>query len=132
MLEQVKGLRRDPTGLNFTGAAGGLGGALWSELGAELVAGAQFMMVRIGFDARMKASRALVVGEGRMDSTTLLGKAPGEAATRARQAGIPCAAVCGENALDPMEERIIDLQLVVEAGDPASLREAGRLLAKAM
>ncbi|CAB4880431.1 MAG: glycerate kinase [Actinobacteria bacterium] len=129
MVQQAKSMRKDPTGINYTGAAGGIGGALWSECGAELVAGAQFVMDRVNFDARMRASRAVIVGEGRMDSSTLLGKAPGEAATRARQAGVPCAAVCGVNALDPVEERIIDLQVVIEAGDLKQLRAAGRTLA---
>ena len=129
MLAQAKSFRRNPVDVNYTGAAGGIGGALWSECGADLVAGAQFVMERVNFDARMRASRAVIVGEGRMDSSTLLGKAPGEAATRARQAGVPCAAVCGINALDAVEERIIDLQVVVEAGDLPSLVLAGQRLA---
>jgi hypothetical protein len=33
------------------------------------------------------------------------------------------------NALDLVEERIIDLQVVIEAGDLAALRAAGRTLA---
>jgi glycerate kinase len=122
-------LRKDPRGIMYTGAAGGVSGALWSEYGASLVPGAPFVLDRIGFDKRMRASRAVIVGEGRMDSTTLLGKAPGEAATRARQAGVPCAAVCGVNELEPIEARIIDLQVVIEAGQPDTLREAGERLA---
>ena len=130
--EVASTLRKDPRGVMYTGAAGGVSGALWSEYGASLVPGAQFVLDRIGFDRRMRSSRAVIVGEGRMDSTTLLGKAPGEAATRARQAGVPCAAVCGQNALDPIEARIIDLQYVVEAGDPAAFRLAGEQLAGLM
>lgn len=125
-------LRKDPRGVMHTGAAGGVSGALWSEYGAALVSGAPFVLDRIGFDRRMRASRAVIVGEGRMDSTTLLGKAPGEAATRARQAGVPCAAICGQDALDPIEARIIDLQYVIEAGDPAGFRAAGERLASLM
>ena len=122
-------LRRDPRGVTHTGAAGGIAGALWAEHGAKLVPGSNLVLDRIGFDRRMRASRAVIVGEGRMDSTTLLGKAPGEAATRARQAGVPCAAVCAVDALDPVEARIIDLQYVIEAGNPRALRAAGERLA---
>ena len=122
-------LRKDPRGVMYTGAAGGVSGALWAEYGAKLVPGAPFVLDRLGFDKRMRASRAVIVGEGRMDSTTLLGKAPGEAATRARQAGVPCAAICGQNALDLIGARIIDLQYTVEAGDPDAFRAAGQQLA---
>ena len=125
-------LRKDPRGVMYTGAAGGVSGALWAEYGASLVPGAPFVLDRLGFDKRMRASRAVIVGEGRMDSTTLLGKAPGEAATRARQAGVPCAAICGQNALEPIAARIIDLQYTLEAGDPDGFRAAGQRLAELM
>ncbi|MEI6662807.1 MAG: glycerate kinase [Actinomycetes bacterium] len=125
----AEGLRRDPRGVAMTGAAGGLAGALWSECGAELKLGANEVLSTVDFDRRMRASRAVIVGEGQLDSTTLLGKAAGEAATRARQAGVPCAAVCGSNRLDPIEARILDLQVVIEASDIASLEAAGRKLA---
>ncbi len=129
MLAQVKGMRKDPLGIDYTGGAGGVSGILWSEAGAELLPGAPYVMERVGFDERMRASRSIIVGEGRLDSSTLIGKAPGEAATRARQAGFGCAAVCGVNGLDLVEERIIDLQVVIEAGDLKALREAGKELA---
>jgi len=129
MVRQAKGMRKDPTGVNYTGGAGGVSGILWSEAGGELLPGAPYVMERLRFDERMRASRSVIVGEGRMDSSTLIGKAPGEAATRARQAGFGCAAVCGANALDLVEERIIDLQVVIEAGDLKSLQAAGKTLA---
>ena len=40
--------------------------------------GAAFVLDALGFDDRMRASRAVVVGEGRLDRTTLAGKAAGE------------------------------------------------------
>ncbi len=129
MVDQAKTMRKDPIGVNYTGGAGGVSGVLWSEAGAELLPGAPYVMERVGFDERMRASRSVIVGEGRLDSSTLIGKAPGEAATRARQAGFGCAAVCGVNGLDLVEERIIDLQVVIEAGDLKALRAAGQTLA---
>lgn len=130
MARQAERMRKDPRGIDRTGAAGGLAGALWSECGAELVAGAPWVMNELGFNRRLLSSRSLIVGEGRLDASTLLGKAPGEAATRARQAGFGCAAVCGVNGLEPIEERILDLQAVVEAGTPSELQAAGARLAE--
>jgi glycerate kinase len=125
-------LPRDPRGVPRTGAAGGLAGGLWAVHGAVLEAGAPFVLDLLDFDARMRAARAVVVGEGRMDAQSLLGKAAGEAATRARQAGVPCHAVVGSNALDPLDRRILDLQVVLEATDLAELEAAGKELAAAL
>ena len=70
----------------------------------------------------MRASRAVVTGEGKLDEQTLEGKLVGEIGTRARQAGVPLHAIVGTDALDPFGKRIIDLQRTIEATD---LRGAG-------
>jgi glycerate kinase len=129
-LQQLaRSYRRDPRGVPFTGAAGGLSGGLWSELGAQLVPGAAFVLDEIGFDARMHEARAVITGEGRLDFQSLAGKAVSEVATRCRQAGVPCHAVVGQLDLDLFSRRILDLQRVLEAGTPAALEQAGRELA---
>lgn len=125
---QAAGLPRDPRGVPMTGCAGGLSGGLWAVHGARLVPGAAFVLDALGFDARARAARAVVTGEGRLDAQTLEGKAVGEAAIRCRQHGVPCHAVVGVDALDPFEQRILDIQTIDEAGDPAALEEAGRRL----
>jgi len=122
-------LPRDPRGVAHGGAGGGLAGALWAACDARLEAGAPFVLERLDFDARMRAARAVVVGEGRLDLGTLAGKAPGEVATRARQAGVPCFAAVGSRTLDAFGARILDLQAVLEAGDGQALETAGRRLA---
>ena len=122
-------LARDPRGVAMTGAAGGLAGGLWAQLGAELVAGAPFVLDLLGFDRRMRASRAVVTGEGRLDQQSLAGKLVSEVATRARQAGVPCHAVVGRLELDLFGLRMLDLEAVLEAGTPEALRVAGRRLA---
>lgn len=125
-------LPRDPRGVPRTGAAGGLAGGLWATYGARLVAGADFVLDELGFDDRMRAARFVVVGEGRLDDTTLQGKAAGEAATRARQAGVPCHAVVGQDGLDLLGRRILDLQHVLEATTLDELEAAGERLAAAL
>ena len=49
----------------------------------------------------MRAARAVVTGEGKLDEQTLEGKLVSEIATRARQAGVPCYAIVGTRELDP-------------------------------
>jgi glycerate kinase len=121
-------LPRDPRGVPMTGCAGGLSGGLWAAHGAVLEPGAPWVLDALGFDARMRAARAVVTGEGKLDEQTLEGKLVGEIGTRARQAGVPLHAVVGRDALDPFGKRIIDLQRVYEAGDVAALEAAGEAL----
>jgi glycerate kinase len=121
---------RDPRGVPMTGAAGGLSGGLWAAFGAELVPGAAFVLDAIGFDERMRAARAVVTGEGRLDQQSLAGKAVSEVATRARQAGVPSFAIVGQRALDAFGQRILDLQVVLEAGTPQQLGTAARKLSE--
>lgn len=116
----------------MTGAAGGLAGGLWAAFGAELAPGASFVLDEIGFDARMRAARAVVTGEGRLDSQSLAGKLVSEIATRARQAGVPCYAIVGSRELDAFGTRILDLQTVLEATTARQITAAGRRLATAL
>jgi glycerate kinase len=121
-------LPKDPRGLPMTGAAGGLSGGLHACFGAKLEPGAPFILNALDFDARMRAARAVIVGEGRLDATTLEGKIAGEIATRARQAGVPCHAIVGTNAIDRFSARILDLQVILEASTPDELEAAGERL----
>ena len=118
-------LPRDPRGVPMTGAAGGLSGGLWAAHGAALEPGAPWILDALDFDARMRAARAVVTGEGKLDEQTLEGKLVGEIGTRTRQAGVPLHAVVGRDALDAFGKRIIDLQVVLEAGTAEALEAAG-------
>jgi glycerate kinase len=120
---------RDPRGMAMTAAAGGLAGGLWANLGAALEPGATFVLEALDYDARMRAAAAVIVGEGQLDRTSLEGKVLGEAATRARQAGVPCFAIVGTNALDPFDSRILDLQRVLEAPTLDAMADAAASLA---
>ncbi|MGI9100798.1 MAG: glycerate kinase [Solirubrobacteraceae bacterium] len=110
-------------------APGALAVRLRDERGARLVAGAPFVLEALGFDARMRAAHAVVVGEGRLDRSTLHGRVAGEIATRARQSGVPCHAVVGVDAIDRFDARILDLQAIVEASTISGLELAGEALA---
>lgn len=123
---------RDPRGVPMTGAAGGLSGGLWAVFGAQLVPGAAFVLDEVGFDARMRAARAVVTGEGRLDMQSLVGKVVSEVATRARQSGVPCHAIVGSRELDSMGARILDLDRVIEASTVQELEAAGTALAEVL
>ena len=127
--DQARRLPRDPRGVPMTGAAGGLSGGLWAELGAELVPGAQFVLDAVEFDRRMRAARAVVTGEGKLDQQSLAGKLVSEISTRARQAGVPCHAIVGTRELDSFGVRVLDLQAVLEASTPRQISTAARRLA---
>ena len=77
----------------------------------------------------MRRARAVIVADSRLAESTLRGSATFEIATRARQAGVPAYAVTGGNALDLLDARILDLQVILEAHDIRGLRNAGRKLA---
>jgi glycerate kinase len=118
-----------PRGVPMAGAAGGLAGGLWAKLDAELIAGAAFVLDALDFDRRMLASRAVIVGEGRLDATSLQGKIAAEIATRARQHGVPAHAIVGSCAIDRFDARILDLQEILQAGDEAAIERAAAALA---
>jgi glycerate 2-kinase len=127
---QARRLPRDPRGVPMTGAAGGLSGGLWAAFGAELVSGAAFVLDAVGFDARMRAAKAVITGEGKLDEQSLVGKVVSEVATRARQSGVPCHAVVGTRALDAMGARVLDLDYILEATNLEEMEAAGRRLAE--
>ncbi len=125
-------LKRDPRGVPMTGAAGGLSGGLWAQYGAALEPGAPFVLDALDFDERMRAARAVVTGEGRMDEQTLQGKLVGEIGTRTRQAGVPLHAIVGRDDLDGFGKRMIDLQMVQEATNLEEMEAAGERLGRAL
>lgn len=128
--EQAARMACDPRGRPLTGAAGGLSGGLWAAYGARLERGASFVLDALDFDRRLRRARAVVVGEGRLDASTLEGKVAAEISTRARQTGVPAHAVVGSNAMTRFDARILDLQAIIEAGDEAALERAGARLAE--
>lgn len=123
---------RDPRQEPMTGAAGGLAGGLWAAFGAELVSGASFVLEALDFDQHVRAARAVVTGEGRLDHQSLAGKLVSEVAARARQAGTPCHVVVGSDALPADERPTLGVGFVLEAGTAEALEDAGRQLAESL
>jgi glycerate kinase len=82
------------------GAAGGVGFAAISLLGARLRPGADVVQELTGLEPAIQGADLVLTGEGSLDEQTLRGKAPAGVAAAARRAGVPVVAVAGRCLLD--------------------------------
>lgn len=99
------------------GAGGGVGAAL-ASLGAELVAGAPLVLDLIGFHERLRDTELVVTGEGTVDRSTWMGKAPAAVLSACREAGMRCIVFGGRVVEGPT-----DVELRALGGDPAGARD---------
>ncbi|MGI9020396.1 MAG: glycerate kinase family protein [Solirubrobacterales bacterium] len=122
-------LPRDPRGVEMTGAAGGLAGGRWAELGAKLRGGADAVIEAVGFERRLASADAVVSGEGRLDLTSLEGKVVGAVADRCRRAGVSLDVVAGsvDRGFDPAA---LGAHSVAIASTLSELEAAGAALAR--
>jgi glycerate kinase len=118
------------------GAAGGTGAGLIAFLDASLVPGAPLIVTASGFDEKIQGADLVITGEGRVDSQTAYGKAPGEVAKRAQAARIPVLLIAGSKA--PGWEALSDLGVTAvvtldEEGDNLQqlMGDAGEMLRRA-
>lgn len=121
---------RDAAG---AGAAGGVGFAAISVLGARLHPGIELLLELLDFRSQVRETDLVVVGEGSLDAQSLRGKAPVGVARLARTAGVDVVAVCGRNELDLDELRGVGIESVYSCSelepDPRrSMAEAATLL----
>ena len=84
----------DVVALPGSGAAGGLAGGL-AAIGARLVNGFDVVADATGFEAALEASSAVLTGEGKVDASTLTGKAVARVLDAARAAERPAAVIAG-------------------------------------
>ncbi|HKV88403.1 MAG TPA: glycerate kinase [Candidatus Dormibacteraeota bacterium] len=129
-------LGKQVAGLPGAGAAGGTGAGLVAFLDAELVPGAPLVVEAAGLDARLGGAQLVITGEGRVDEQTVFGKAPGEVARRAAEAGVPVLAIAGSRG--PGWEALSSVGVTslltldeVEPEPASNLRDAERLLYRA-
>lgn len=110
------------------GAAGGLGFALRTLAGAEMVSGAHLIAEVAGLQQAIAAADLVVTGEGRTDFQTLFGKLPVVVAKLSAAAGVPCVLISGAIAGDqaPLREHFAASFSTVPAVQPLAevLRQA--------
>lgn len=78
-----------------TGAAGGTGAGMMAFLNAQLKCGADAVLDFLQFDKLIAGADVIFTGEGRIDTQTIMGKAPGEVLKAGHKQGIPVIALCG-------------------------------------
>jgi len=120
-------LPRDPRGVPMTGCAGGLSGGLWAY-GAELRAGAEFVLDALDFDARLARTDAVVSGEGRFDSQSLEGKIVAAIARRCAEAGKPLHLIVGQDTAPA--DRPAAIASITEASSLEAIQQSARQLAR--
>ena len=110
-----------------TGAAGGLGFAFKYYLGGRLLSGIDLILGEMHIEERIKTADIVITGEGRIDSQTVMGKAPGGVAKLAKKHGKPVfafsgavtkdAVCCNEKGIDaffPIIRGVTDLEKAME------------------
>lgn len=85
----------DIENIEGAGAAGGLGGAFKALLGASLTPGIKAVLEATDFERNLHNVQLVITGEGKLDSQTVMGKAPGGILNAAAQHKIPVIAVGG-------------------------------------
>lgn len=78
-----------------TGAAGGLAYIPVAALGTKVSGGFDHLEKMFSLEAQVQDSDVVITGEGRLDKTTLEGKAPNEMITLARKHKKPVVFICG-------------------------------------
>ena len=82
------------------GAAGGLGAGLVAFLGGEIRSGVEIVIDYVRLEEQLRDAHLVITGEGKIDITTLQGKAPIGVARRAKKYSLPVIAVGGSLAKD--------------------------------
>ncbi|WP_251935950.1 glycerate kinase [Streptococcus sp. Marseille-Q0941] len=118
--------------LDGAGAGGGIAAGLCVFAGAEIVSGIQTCLDLINFDDKVADANLVIVGEGRLDSQSMAGKAPIGVAKRTPK-GVPVIAICGslDEDLPPLPfENIIAVFSILEKSEPLedSLKNAATYL----
>jgi glycerate kinase len=129
-------LGKDVSAVPGAGAAGGTGAGMMAFLDAELTPGAPLIVGASGFDRELPGADLVITGEGRADAQTAYGKAPGEVARRARDAGVPVLLIAGAkgDGWEALKELGVDAVVAVteEVGDlQQALNQPERMLTRA-
>ena len=107
------------------GAAGGMGYALHTMLGARMCPGIEIVLSLLDFARRAEGATLVVTGEGSIDRQTLHGKAPAGVLRAARALGVPVVALGGR-------VEAIDELIAGGFSDVCAITPMGQLLTEAM
>ncbi len=105
-------LKKDFSGYEGTGAAGGLGFALVAFMGGTLKGGIDHILDMLSFNEKVKDADLVITGEGKMDHQSLMGKLPFGVAKRCEHTKV--AAIVGLNTADEKQISELGISQVVE------------------
>ena len=98
------------------GAAGGLGAGLAAFVDGRLVPGVEYVLDEIGFRASLEQADVVITGEGRLDPTSLHGKASLTIAAKAKRADKQVIGIFGVIAGRPADYTD-NFDLIIEAAE---------------
>lgn len=135
-LENFSKVAKNITGIDYsifpgTGAAGGVGFALKSFLGAELLPGWSIMASVAGLEEKIAKSDLVITGEGSLDRQSLGGKLISGIMELCHKNNKPLWIFCGVSSLneESLSKNIKIFPLTLEEPDPEeSVKNAKRLL----
>ena len=78
-----------------SGAAGGIGAALYAYAGAKLTSGIDAILELVQFEKRIKDADLIITGEGKVDKQSASGKVIHGVAEYASKAGVPVVVIAG-------------------------------------
>lgn len=116
-----------------TGAAGGLGFAFLTFTNATLESGAKIVLEETELESYLKNADFVVTGEGRLDSQTVMGKAPIGVAKTAKKYGKPViafsgcvtadAVICNKEGIDAFFPILRNITTLEETMKPENTRQ---------
>lgn len=116
-----------------TGAAGGLGFAFLSYMNARLESGIQIVLEETQLENYVQNADLVITGEGRLDSQTVMGKAPSGVAQIAKRfqkpviafagAVTPDAVACNAHGIDAFFPILRRISTLAEAMEPETARQ---------
>ena len=118
------------TGKNYTqsvgaGAAGGIGFALASLMGAKMRKGVELMMELLELECALEATDVVFTGEGSVDAQTAFGKVVSGIASLGKKHDKPVVALCGKKEKDVSDLHTLGLTAVFSIADsPLSVKES--------
>lgn len=104
----AKFAKKDCRDIPGAGAAGGVGFAFVSMLGAKLIPGAELVMQVTGVEEELKEADLFLTGEGRIDTQTAMGKAPMAAAQKAKYINQNCRTIAFAGQIVPGAEKCVE------------------------
>lgn len=106
---------KDVSAMESGGAAGGIGAAFNAVFNTEIVCGANYVLNSVDFFEKAKTTDVIVTGEGKIDSTSLNGKASGAILKYGTKIDKPVYAICAINELTSYDRYKEILTLVINS-----------------